>query len=195
MTRYRRSASRLRSDDLPDRAGRIDDRRSCRIGHEGGERLDRAAAVGVLGQRQHVFLLGLEPGDRGLQHLDQALVEQRDAGRRLAVLRAVFGASARCATWPATPSGCRFWRSSGFGRGVGNIGDRLGRLSDRNVGDHLIRRGVDRGERIGVLKPDIDARAVARRPDAMRQIADRDGRDLREVVGAEHLDLVQCRRP
>ena len=58
----------------------------------------------------------------------------------------------------------------------------------------LLVSGVDRGERVGVFEADIDARAVAGRPDAVRQIADRDGRDLREVVGAEHLDLVECRR-
>ena len=45
---------------------------------------------------------------------------------------------------------------------------------------------------VGILKPDINPAAVARRPDAVRQLADRDGRDLREIVGAEHLDLVQA---
>ena len=74
--------------ELPDRADRIHDRRPRRIGHEGGEGLDRAAAVGVLGERQHVFLLGFEPSDGGLDHLDQALIEQGYTGRRFATLRA-----------------------------------------------------------------------------------------------------------
>ncbi len=80
----------------------------------------------------------------------------------------------------------------GVWRGVRNIGDRLGRLSDRNVRDHRVGCGVDGRERVGIFEPDIDARTVARRPHAVRKIADRDGRDLREIVGAEHLDFVQA---
>src|SRR6476620_11633111 len=73
-------------DDLPDRTRRIDNGRSCRIGHEGRQRLQGAAAVHAIRQREHVFLVRLEPGYRRLEHLNQPLVEQRDAGWRLSVL-------------------------------------------------------------------------------------------------------------
>src|SRR5882672_10558655 len=77
-------------DDLPDWPGRVDDGGAGWIGHERRERLQRSAAVGLVRQRQHVFLLRFEPGDGGLQHLDQALVEQRHAGRRFYTLRGRF---------------------------------------------------------------------------------------------------------
>ncbi len=51
---------------------------------------------------------------------------------------------------------------------------------------------VDRGQCIGVFESHVDARAVARGPHAVRQLADGNGRHLREVVGAEHLDLVEA---
>ena len=79
-----------------------------------------------------------------------------------------------------------------IGRGVRNISDRLRRLSDRDVGDHGVGRRVDRRERVSIFKPDIDPAAVARRPHAVRKIADRDGRDEREIIGAEYFDLVQA---
>jgi hypothetical protein len=44
-------------------------------------------------------------------------------------------------------------------------------LADRHRGDHLVGQRVDRRHRIGVLQPDIDTRAIARWPNAVRQLA------------------------
>ncbi len=60
-------------------------------------------------------------------------------------------------------------------------------LANRDGGDDLVRRGVDRGHRIVILQADIDATAVARGPQPVRQRADRGRRDLGEVIGAKHL--------
>ena len=46
--------------------------------------------------------------------------------------------------------------------------------------------------RVAVLQADIDPRAITRWPKAVGQRANRDGRHLREIVGAEHLHLVQA---
>ena len=56
----------------------IDDLRAGRIGHELSDRLDRPGPVGIRGEREHVALGRLEAYDRGLQHLRQPLVEQRN---------------------------------------------------------------------------------------------------------------------
>ncbi len=76
-------------------------------------------------------------------------------------------------------------RAVAIGNCIRDIGDRLRRLSDRDGGNDLVGQRVDGREGIGVFKTDIDARAIARGPDAVRQIADRNGRDLFEIVGAE----------
>src|SRR5258708_39072546 len=57
---------------LRDRSGGIDDSRTCRVGHERRQWLERALAVGLLCKRKHVGLLWLQAGDGGLQDLDQA---------------------------------------------------------------------------------------------------------------------------
>ena len=75
--------------------------------------------------------------------------------------------------------------------GLRDVDQRLCRLSVRYRRDHPVGRCVDGGHRIAVLDADIDARAVSGRPDAMRQVADRNGRDLLEVVGPKGLHLVQ----
>jgi hypothetical protein len=55
----------------------------------------------------------------------------------------------------------------------------------------FVERGVDGGYRVTVLDSDIDAGAVSGRPDAVRQITDRNGRELLEIGGPNRLDLVQ----
>jgi hypothetical protein len=77
-------------------------------------------------------------------------------------------------------------------RGVRDVGDRLGCLADRNVCDHRVARGVAHDECAVVFQTDIDPRAVARRPNAVRKLADGNGGDRRKIVGAERLDLVQA---
>ena len=80
---------RLSSHHLSDRTQCVDDRRAGRVRGEGRERLERASAVRRARQREDIGMLRLEPGDCRLQHLEQPLVEQRDArGRRLVVRRA-----------------------------------------------------------------------------------------------------------
>src|SRR5262245_22866618 len=73
----------VREHQLPYRADGIDNGRPCRIGREGRERLERAAAVGPAGERENVWLLRRQTGDRRLEHLGEPLLEQRDAGRGL----------------------------------------------------------------------------------------------------------------
>src|ERR1700688_2770122 len=82
-------------------------------------------------------------------------------------------------------------RAVAFRHRVRNIGDRLRRLTDRAGRNQFVGDGVDRGHAVGVFQPDIDPAAVAGRPDAVRQFADRYRGDLREIVGAKYLDLVQ----
>src|SRR5262249_33601761 len=65
---------------LTDRPDRGDDRRTRRIRHERLQWLERAAHGRFARQRQYVMLARLEPGDRGLHYLHQALVRQRNAG-------------------------------------------------------------------------------------------------------------------
>src|ERR1700758_4128887 len=73
--------------ELPNRTDGIDDRRTSGVRHEGLQRLQCARAIRVLGERKDVGLLRLQSGHRCFQHLDQALIEQRDAGGRIARLR------------------------------------------------------------------------------------------------------------
>ena len=82
-------------------------------------------------------------------------------------------------------------RARAFRNRVRNIDDRLRRLPDRAGRDHLVGERIDRGQPVGIFQADIDPAAVARRPDAVRQFSHRNGRDLRKIVGAKHLDLVQ----
>ena len=56
------------------------DRRACGIGGERRQRLKRPLAVPLLRERNNVRLFRLQSRHRGLQDLDQALIEQRDAG-------------------------------------------------------------------------------------------------------------------
>jgi hypothetical protein len=69
----------------------------------------------------------------------------------------------------------------GAWRGVRNIGNRLRRLSDRDVRDHSVGCGVDDRERIGIFEPYIDARAVARGLHAVRKIPGRSAYRQEEV--------------
>src|SRR5215472_6189351 len=64
-------------------------------------------------------------------------------------------------------------------------------LADRNGCDDLVGESVDRCERIRVLEPNINSGSIARWPDPMWQVANGDRRDLFEILGAKHLDLVQ----
>ena len=56
--------------------------------------------------------------------------------------------------------------------------DGLRRLADRLVAITLFVSVSIAASLVLVLQPDIDPRAVPRRPDAMRQLADRNRRDL-----------------
>ena len=78
-------------------------------------------------------------------------------------------------------------RASAAGHGIGHIRDRLTPLADRARRHHLVGQRIDGDQAISVLKPDIDPCSIAGWPDPMRQRADRNGRDLGEGVGAEHL--------
>src|SRR6266849_2921720 len=66
---------------LADRPDGVDDGSARWVCHEAGEWFQGACARRVGGECEHIWLLGLEPGDGGLQHLGQALVKERDAGR------------------------------------------------------------------------------------------------------------------
>ncbi len=65
----------LSPHDLPDRAKCVDDRGSRRVGRERRQRLEDAAAIRPQREREHVRMLRLEPRHRGLQHLQQPLIE------------------------------------------------------------------------------------------------------------------------
>jgi hypothetical protein len=78
----------LAAHQLTDRPDRVYDGCACRIRHKALQRLERATAGRLARQRQHVRPYRLEPGDRGFQHLDQALVGQRDAGELFLLIAA-----------------------------------------------------------------------------------------------------------
>ena len=63
-----------------------------------------------------------------------------------------------------------------------DIDQRLCGLPVRYGRNHSICCGVDCGYRISILDADIDARTVSGGPDAMRQVSDRNSRDLLESV-------------
>ena len=87
--------------------------------------------------------------------------------------------------WLQSVSAIAFWHR------IGHIRYSLRRLANWTSRNHFVSERIDRDKAISVLKPDIDLRSIARRPDPMRQFADRNGCDLGEVVGAEHLDLIE----
>src|SRR6267143_3879955 len=177
----------LALDELPDRADSVDDRGARRVGHELGEWLQRPGTAEVLGQREHVGHVWLEVGDGRLQDLRQALVEDGNGGRRLSPGRSkhevgrVAGNTQRLETL-APPS---------RRHGIRDVDERLCGLADRDGRDDLVLERVDRRHGIAVLDADVDAGAVAGRPDPMRQLTDRDSRHQLEGVGAESEDFVQ----
>ena len=83
-------------------------------------------------------------------------------------------------------------RSGALGHGAGHVDDRLSRLADRQGRDDPVGQRIDGGQLVGILQPDIDASAVARWPNPVRQLADRYCRNQAEVGGAEHLYLVEA---
>src|SRR5262245_10418239 len=60
---------------LPYWSDRIDDSRTSRIGHESSERLQAAATLRIVREREDERLLGRQSGHRSLQYLHDALVE------------------------------------------------------------------------------------------------------------------------
>ena len=79
-------------DDLPQRSNRVDDRTTGGIGHELGQRFDRAFAVGAGGQAQNERHLGWQARDGGLQDLqsvfDSVTAAQGRVGATLSALPA-----------------------------------------------------------------------------------------------------------
>src|SRR6266478_4623792 len=75
--------------------------------------------------------------------------------------------------------------------GIGDVDDRLRRLTDRNGGDDLVLEGIDRHHGVAILDTHVDARSVTGGPDPVWQLADRYSRHLLESVGAEREDRVQ----
>ena len=64
----------LAADQLADWSDRINDGCTRRVGHETLQWLQNAGARGLTRKRKHIGLSWLETGDRGLQHLYQALI-------------------------------------------------------------------------------------------------------------------------
>src|SRR5438270_10384983 len=78
-----------------------------------------------------------------------------------------------------------------FGNRVWYIAERLRLLTDRNQRDDVVRECVNGGDRVLVLQPDINSPAVARGPDAVRQIAGGNCGDLLRIMAASmDFDLV-----
>src|SRR5258708_40131710 len=64
-------------------------------------------------------------------------------------------------------------RAVAFRNSIRNVDDGLWRLPDRAGRDQFVGRGVDRGHAVGIFQSNINPAAIARRPHAMRQLADR----------------------
>jgi hypothetical protein len=137
----------------------------------------------VVCKRENIRLYRLESGHRSLQHLDQALIEQRDAGWSFVFATSTTGTADRLAALHGTKrkvsrlSGdtklLQALRAVAYGHGVRNVSNRLRRLTYRTGRDQLVGRGVDRGHAVGVFQPDVNPAAVAGRPHAVRQLANR----------------------
>ena len=146
-------------------------------------------------------MLRFEARDRSLQHLDQALIEQRDTGGRFVFANssrnaangfaALEGAKRKVKDLTRNVKLLQILRAVACRNCIRNVDDSLRCLSDRAGRDQFVGCGIDRGHAIGIFQSDIDPAAVAGRPNAVRQLADRDGCDLRKIVGTEGLDLVQ----
>src|SRR5437762_9164053 len=74
---------------------------------------------------------------------------------------------------------------------VRNVVHRLRSLADRNRRHYPVFERVYCRQAVLVLESDVNARAIARRPDAMRQLAHRNRGDLGKIVGTKHLDFVE----
>ena len=69
----------LATYQLADWSDCIDDRCPCGVGHEALQRFNDAGARRLSRKGKQIWLPWLEPGDRGLQYLHQALIRQRNA--------------------------------------------------------------------------------------------------------------------
>jgi len=72
----------LAAHHLTDWSDCIDDGCPRRIGHEALQWFQNAGARRLRSKRKQIWLPWLEPSDRGLQYLHQALIRQRNAGGR-----------------------------------------------------------------------------------------------------------------
>src|SRR5262249_1940884 len=77
------------------------------------------------------------------------------------------------------------------GYGIGDVDEGLRRLANRTRCNDFVLQRVNCGYFVFVLKTDIDSRAVPGRPDAVRQLARWNGRDLREIIGLKHFNFVE----
>ncbi len=185
MTRLRRAASfRSSSASLPDRAHGVDDGRARRVRHEGGQRLQRPGALRIGREGQHVGLLRREARHRRLQGLQHALAKQRDLRGRLAI-RPGKRQRARLAR-RAQRLEVRRTRPPSLRHRVRDVGHPLRPLADRDGGSPRCCRC--RSPRPRRHSPGRHRSANHRPgPEAVRERAGGNRRDLREVVGAEHL--------
>ena len=92
-----------------------------------GEFDDKIRELGtrIPSQREHIRAFGLQSRDSGLEHLDETLIEQRDAGGRSDPAdrrQTEFRRLARDAERPEALG------SLAFRHGVRDVGDRLGSL-------------------------------------------------------------------
>src|SRR6266478_8167339 len=62
--------------DLSDRANCVDNGGPRLVRRECLQRLQGTTTIGILGEREHIGMHGLKPGNRSLQHLHQPLIEQ-----------------------------------------------------------------------------------------------------------------------
>ncbi len=77
------------------------------------------------------------------------------------------------------------------GHGIGHVDEGLRSLADRTGRDHFILQCINRNDLVLVLEADINPRAVSRWPNAVRQLAHWNGRDLLKIVGAKNFNLVE----
>src|SRR5580692_5240762 len=144
-------------------------------------------------KRKHVRFFWFEPTDCSFQHLHQTLVEQRYTGGGLSATNLVLSQRRQ-------PQLCRLagnaeWlqtvRAGTLGNSVRYVDYGLRGLTDWAGRDHFVRQRIDCRYAVFVLEANIDSRAVSAGPDAMRQPANRNSRDLLKVIGAKHFDLVE----
>ena len=142
----------VRMDDLADGPDGIDDLRTGGVGRELRNQLDLPGPIGVRRERERIGLGRFETDHGRLQHLREPLVEQRNrrgVGAAGGGQRQVHRGAGETERLQALDAGGLLRHRPG------DIDQCLRRLAVRDRSDDPIGGGVDGGDRVAILDPDM----------------------------------------